>query len=78
MRLLDEAREFLYMRRIALATERQAAAIEKLTGLIEEQFAAKPKPPRKPTEFALMDVEEINKEYLRRLEAEQQGIDLEE
>jgi hypothetical protein len=75
---LDEAKQFLYLRRIALATERQATAIEKLTDVITEQFAAKPKPTRKQTEFAVMDVEEINKEYLKRLEAEQQGIDLEE
>jgi hypothetical protein len=78
VRLWDEAKEFIYLRRIALASERQATAIEQLTSIISEQFAAKPKLERKKTEFALMDVEEINKEYLRRLEAEQQGIELDE
>jgi hypothetical protein len=78
MRLLDEAKDFFWMRRITLASERQAAAIEKLALLIEGQFEAKPKPQRKQTEFALMDQEAINTDYLRRLEAERDGVELDE
>ena len=80
MRLLDEAKTFFWLRRVAIAVEHQAAATERLAKIVEleYQLAQHPKPPRKKTEFALVDQDTINKEYLRRLEADRDGIELDE
>jgi hypothetical protein len=79
MKLLDEAKQFFWLRRIALALERQADIAEKQFEFQQQEFAAKYAPvPRKKTEFSLMDQEAINKDYLRRLEAERDGIELDD
>ena len=79
MKLLDEAKQFFWLRRIALALERQAAIAEKQFEFAQQEWLAKNAPiPRKKTEFAIMDQDEINKDYLRRLEAQRDGIELDE
>jgi len=79
MKLLDEAKQFFWLRRIALALERQASIAEKQFEFQQQEWLANNAPiPRKKTEFAIMDQEEINKDYLRRLEAQRDGIELDE
>lgn len=79
MKLLDEAKQFFWLRRIAIALERQAAVLEKQYEFQQQEFAAKYAPvPRKKSEFGLMDQEEVNKDFLRRLEAERDGIELDD
>jgi len=79
MKLLEEAKQFFWLRRIALALERQATIAEKQFELQQQEWAAKNAPiPRKKNEFSLMDQEEINKDYLRRLEAQRDGIELDD
>jgi len=79
MKVVDELKQFFWLRRIALALERQAAIAEKQFEFAQQEWLAKNAPiPRKPTEFAIMDQDEINKDYLRRLEAQRDGIELDE
>jgi hypothetical protein len=79
MKVVDEVKQFFWLRRIALALERQATISEKQFELQQQDWAAKHAPiPRKKNEFSLMDQDEINKEYLRRLEAERDGIELDD
>jgi hypothetical protein len=79
MKLLDEAKQFFWLRRIALALERQATISEKQFELQQHDWAAKNAPlPRKKNEFNLMDQEEINKDFERRIQAERDGIELDE
>jgi len=79
MKVVDELKQFFWLRRIALALERQAAIAEKQFEFAQQEWLAKNAPiPRKKTEFAIMDQDEINKDYLRRLEAQRDGIELDE
>jgi len=79
MKIVDEVKQFFWLRRIALALERQAAISEKQLELQQQEWAVKHAPiPRKKTEFSLMDQEEINKDFERRMEADRDGIELEE
>ena len=79
MKLLDEAKQFFWLRRIALALEKQNELTERQIKFHEEEWAAKHAPlPRKKTEFSLMDQEEINKDFERRLQAERDGIELDD
>lgn len=79
MHLLDEVKEFFWLRRIALALEKQNDLNERQIKLREEEWAAKHAPlPRRKNEFSLMDQEEINKDFERRLQAERDGIELDD
>ena len=79
MKVVDELKQFFWLRRIAIALERQAAIAEKQFEFQQQEWAAKHAPlPRKKSEFSLMDQDEINKDYLRRLEAQRDGIELED
>jgi hypothetical protein len=77
MHLVDEVKQFFWLRRIALATERQADAFDKLIKFLESE-AQHPKPPKRKSEFSLMDQEAINKDFERRVQAEHDGIELED
>ncbi len=77
MRLLDEAKTFFWLRRIAIAVEKNAEATERLAKILEAD-AMHPKPPRKKAELGLMDQDEVAKQFLRQLEAERDGIELDE
>ena len=79
MKIVDEVKQFFWLRRIALALERQATVSEKQLELQQQEWAVKHAPiPRKKTEFSLMDQEEINKDFERRLQAERDGIELDD
>jgi hypothetical protein len=79
MNLLDDLKGSYWLRRIAVALEKQNELIERQIKFQEEEWAAKHAPlPRKKTEFSLMDQDEINKDYLRRLEAQRDGIELDD
>lgn len=77
MKIVQELKQFWWLRRIALASERQAEIFEKILHILESE-QSHPKPPRKPSEFAIMDQEAINKDWLRRMEADRDGIELED
>ena len=77
MRLLDDLKAFFWLRRIALAAERQADAQERLVKLFEAE-QPHPKPPRAKAEFSLVDQEQINKDWERRMAAERDGIELDD
>jgi hypothetical protein len=77
MKLVDEVKQFFWLRRIALAAERQADSFDKIVRILEADHTH-PKPPRKHVELGLMDQDEINKQFLKRLEAERDGIELED
>ena len=79
MRLLDEALSAFWLRRIAVALEKQNELNERQIKLREEEWASKHAPlPRRKSEFSLMDQEEINKDFERRLQAERDGIELDD
>ena len=79
MHLLDEVKEFFWLRRIALALEKQNDLNERQIKLREEEWASKHALlPRRKNEFSLMDQEEINKDFERRLQAERDGIELDD
>jgi len=79
MKLLDEAKQFFWLRRIALALEKQNDLTERQIKFEEQEWAAKHAPiVRTRTEFSLMDQEEINKDFERRLQAERDGIELDD
>jgi hypothetical protein len=77
VRLLDEAKTFFWLRRIAIAVEKNAEATERLARILEAD-AMHPKPPRKKAELGQMDPDEVNKIFLKHLEAERDGIELDE
>ena len=79
MNLLDEVKGFYWLRRIAIALEKQNELIERHIKLKEDEWTAKHAPVvRKKSEFSLMDQEEINKDFQRRMEAERDGIELDD
>jgi len=79
VRLLDEALSAFWLRRIAVALEKQNELNERQIKLREEEWASKHAPlPRRKSEFSLMDQEEINKDFERRLQAERDGIELDD
>jgi hypothetical protein len=80
VRLLDEAKTFFWLRRIAIAVEKNAEATERLAKILETEYAnvTHPKPPRKKMELGVMEPDEVNKQFLRQLEAERDGIELDE
>ena len=79
MRLLDDVKAFFWLRRIALALEKQNDLRERQLKMQEEEWIAKNAPiVKRRTEFSLMDQEEINKDFLRRMEAERDGIELDD
>ena len=79
MRLLDEAKQFFWLRRIALALEKQNEISEKYYNLQEQEWAEKHvKPLRNKMELGVMDPEEVGKRYLQQLEAEREGIEPED
>ena len=79
MNLLDEVKGFYWLRRIAIALEKQNDLIERHIKLKEDEWASKHAPvPRKRNEFSIMDQEEINKDFERRIQAERDGIELDD
>jgi hypothetical protein len=80
MKVVDEVKQFFWLRRIALASEKQADAMDRIARILEAEYRAvqHPKPPRKRTEFSIMDQEAINKDFERRLQAERDGIELDD
>jgi len=79
MNLLDEVKGFYWLRRIAIALEKQNDLIERHIKLKEDEWASKHAPlPRKKNEFSIMDQEEINKDFERRIQAERDGIELDD
>jgi len=79
MKILDEAKQFFWLRRIALALEKQNDLNERQIKLAEEAWTAKHAPvTRRKNEFSIMDQEEINKDFERRLQAERDGIELDD
>ncbi len=79
MKFLSDLRSLALLRRIALASERQASAMEKMAEVAVDEWSRKhsrPKP--SPVEFGTMDVSEVEKLYARRKEAEELGQDLDE
>ena len=79
MKLLSDLRSLALLRRIALASERQASAMEKIAEVTVDEWSRKHSRP-KPThvEFGTMDVSEVEKLYARRKEAEELGQDIDE
>ncbi len=79
MAWLPDLRAVAYLKRIALASERQAIAMEKMAEVAVDEWSRKhsrPKPSH--VEFGTMDVSEVEKLYARRKEAEELGQDLDE
>ena len=79
MRLLDEALSAFWLRRIAVALEKQNDLIERHIKLKEDEWTAKHAPVvRERNEFDFMDQEEINKDFERRMQAERDGMELDD
>jgi hypothetical protein len=79
MKILDEVKGFYWLRRIAIALEKQNELVERQLKLLEDEWTAKHAPVvRKKSEFSLMDQEEINKDFERRIQAERDGIELDD
>jgi hypothetical protein len=77
MRLLDEAKTFFWLRRLTLAVERQADSLDRLVKLAEAD-AQHPRPLVKKAEVGLMDPDEVTKQWLRHMEADRDGIELDD
>ena len=75
MKLIDN----LVLRKLARELDRIATADERIAQVLEDMWALDHVPRvRKKAEFGEMDVEELNRLYNLRREAEKEGIELEE
>ena len=79
MSFWTDLRSLAYLKRIAAAEERQAAALERLAQLAEDEWSRRHvKPPRGHVEFGLLDVDEAQRRWERQQEAQEAGRDFDE
>jgi len=75
MKLIDN----LVLRKLVRSIDRVAAADERIAQVLEDLWAQDHAPRvRKKAEFGEMDIDELNRLYNLRKEAEKEGIELEE
>ena len=71
-------KRFSLLRRIAVAEERQAVALEKIAAIAEDQWAKKYAPRSKPAEVDTLDLDYMNERFEKEQEAREAGMELEE
>ncbi len=76
MRLLQR---FSLLRRLAVAQERTADALERIATIAEDTWATKHAPVKaKPAEFSTVDLDYLNQRYSNEEEARHAGYELDE
>jgi hypothetical protein len=76
--MLKGLRELVYLRRIARALEDIAKSQRALALMAADDWKRRhPATPPKPTDFGVMDIGEVNKQYHARREAQAAGVETE-